>query len=117
MLTFGKIKAQIREKKSEQQQALLAYTQSVINALGDVEQALIGYFDAQKSTIFEQKQYHALHDAQMLTQSLQDTGLANALDTARAKKTMLTEAVKVAAAQQAESIALIAVYKSLGGEW
>ena len=117
ILTFGKIKAQIREKKSEERQALLVYTQSVISALGDVEQALIRYYDAKKSLVFEKAQYRKLAEVHTLMGSLQKSGLANAIDVARAQKTVLTQVVKVAAAQQLESIALIALYKSLGGEW
>ena len=117
IITFGRIKAQIRGKKSEQRQALLSYTQTIINALGDVEQKLIAYYDAQKTTALEIAQHRGLQDIEMLTRSQQHAGLASALDLKQAQKITLAQAAKIISAQQAESTALIAVYKSLGGEW
>jgi len=117
IITFGRIKFNIAEKKSIQKQALLTYTKSVLYALKDVENWLISYFDTQKQVHILKDKLYAGKEKSALVKSLFKSGLDNQLDFLLAEKNRITIELELTDTQQAHSTALISVYKSLGGGW
>ena len=117
IITFGRIKFKVDETKSVERQALLGYGQSVIKALGDVENALVAYFkNTERLRILERK-LSAIAQERDVMQSLLGSGLGNQTDVLIAQKNYLAIAVELTDAQQAISTALVATYKALGGDW
>lgn len=117
IMSFGRIEFAIDEKKSIRRQAILTYAKTVVTAFSEVENALIAYFNALD-------QVKVLHDKLVsskkrsdLTQSLFACGLDNELDSLSAEKNRFVTELELTNAQQLQSTALIALYKSLGGGW
>ncbi|MFA6526999.1 MAG: efflux transporter outer membrane subunit [Candidatus Babeliales bacterium] len=117
IITFGRIKFKIDETKSVERQALLSYGQSVINALGDVENAMVAYFKGKDRVQELEEKLSAADKEHALTKALLESGLTNKTEVLLAHKNYLTIALDVTDAQQEESLALITAYKALGGGW
>jgi NodT family efflux transporter outer membrane factor (OMF) lipoprotein len=117
IITFGRIRFHVEATKSVQKQALLMYENTVINALKDVENALIEYFKTQEQLDIIKDQYQQAQKEALLTSDLFNAGLADELRTLRSEKNVLEIALILTDIQQTLSTALVAVYKALGGGW
>jgi NodT family efflux transporter outer membrane factor (OMF) lipoprotein len=117
ILTFGRIQFNVQAKKSAQQQALLAYGQSIVAALGDVENWLVSYFNEKdRKRILEEKLSAATRERD-LVDSLFQSGLDNQTQYLLAEKNRITIELELTGVEQSVSTSLISVYKSLGGGW
>lgn len=117
LLDFGRVRAQIDVQNSLQRQALLAYEQTVIGSLRDVESALVAYFEEQKrQDSFKQK---VAADARTLeiTADLFQIGLANEIQVLNARKQLLDSESSLISSEQSLTGDLISLYKALGGDW
>jgi NodT family efflux transporter outer membrane factor (OMF) lipoprotein len=117
VLTFGRIAYNIEAKKAEQRQALIAYAQSVVDALGDVESWLVGYFNAKEQMEVLQNKLQATTTQRDLTQSLFLCGLDNETDYLNTEKNRIEIEMEYVGIQQSFSTNLVSLYKALGGGW
>lgn len=117
VITFGRIAYKVDEMKSAERQALIAYSQSIIKALGDVENSLAAYFKNKELITFIQKKCKQKEEEYAIVQDLFASGLTNNVSALQTNISLLIENINLADAEQAESIALISVYKALGGGW
>lgn len=117
IITFGRIKYIVEEKKSVRRQALFAYCQSIINAFGDVEHALVAYFNGKKQVALIHKKVHQALKQKNATRELFVSGLSSELDALVAEKNYVDTELELIDYEQLLSISLIAVYKALGGGW
>jgi outer membrane protein TolC len=117
ILTFGRIRFNIEAKKSAQKQALLAYCQSVVAALGDVENSLVSYFNEKdRMHIIEEKLFAVTRERDLIS-SLFQSGLDNQTEYLLAEKNRITTELELTNVKQSVSTSLISVYKALGGGW
>jgi NodT family efflux transporter outer membrane factor (OMF) lipoprotein len=114
---FGKRLAGIDVQLALQRQAGLVYQKTVISALQEVEVALATFFDEQESEVSLGMAEAANKRNYDLTVELFDAGLVDASQVFAAKKVYLAAASTHTDSQQALTSDLIAVYKSLGGNW
>lgn len=114
---FGKRLAGIDQQIAVQNQALLIYQKTVITALQEVETALTSYFDEEARETSYAIAANADKKNFELTVDLFKAGLADYLTVNQVKEVWLKDRLTLAASQQALSTDLIAVYKSLGGDW
>jgi outer membrane protein, multidrug efflux system len=117
MIDFGKTYGNIGVQKSVQKQSLLSYGQTVLNALQDVEGALIAYFEEEKREKFFSDQVEALGRSLQLTQDLYQAGLAEEQQVLDARKVLLDAENSLVGSQMSLGSDLIALYKALGGDW
>jgi NodT family efflux transporter outer membrane factor (OMF) lipoprotein len=117
IITFGRIKFDVQEKRSVQRQALLAYAQSVVTALADVENWLIAYFKSSDQVAILTDKLSAATTQRDLYATRFEGGLANKMDVLNAEKNRLDIERELTDAQQSVSISLISLYKALGGGW
>lgn len=117
LIDFGRTYGNIAVQTSLQRQALLAYEQTVLNALKDVEGALIAYFDEEKREHFLKAEVSALEHSLQLTRDLFQAGLSNEQQVLIAKKALLDAQIALTGSQQALAVDLISLYKALGGSW
>lgn len=117
ILTFGRIKYNIQVKEAQERQAALTYAQTVLRAFQDVEDALIQFFNTSQQWDILQKKLDAAHEKNKLIQSIYTSGLASELDYLQSKKEYLDTSWYVVDAQQKATVALVVLYKSLGGGW
>lgn len=117
LITFGRIKYDVQEKRSAQRQAILAYAQSVVTALTDVEDWLVAYFKLKDQVTVLTEKLSAATTQRNLYASRFDGGLANKMDLLQAEKNRINIELELTQSQQALSSALISLYKALGGGW
>lgn len=115
IITFGKIRSNIDEKKSLQRQALLDYEKTVIDAFKEVESSLVAYFDEKKHLYLTDKALQAKLKEQHLHKDLNESGIEDAISYFNAKREALNQEDYVIESQKNLSTNLIALYKALGG--
>lgn len=117
ILHFGRISATIKERESKKRQAALYYSNTIINALKEVEDALVGHCTAQQQcTLLHKKVSDALHEESLLKDLVQ-SGLSDLLSLLRIQKTRIKTEIELLETQQTANNYLIALYKALGGGW
>lgn len=118
IINFGRIKARVDQKKSEQRQALLTYEQTVLNALQDVEGSLIAYYNEAEKLKKIQKEVKASAENNYLNNDKYSKGLINYIDYLMQKQDLLDKRIKEKESQRTLCHNLIALYKALGGgDW
>jgi NodT family efflux transporter outer membrane factor (OMF) lipoprotein len=117
LINFGRIKSNIEVQESKKRQTILAYSQAIINALKEVEDFLVTYFNNQEQlAIIGNKLQYALNE-QRLVCAKYESGLVNKLDCLQAAKNQIDVAIEFTDIQQALSTNLVSLYKALGGGW
>jgi NodT family efflux transporter outer membrane factor (OMF) lipoprotein len=113
----GTTYANIHLEEARQQEAALAYENTVLGALHEVENAVSAY-------TAEQVRMHALERAAdanqrslSLAQQRYRAGLSNFLDVLDAERRLFASQTDVANSHIAIATDLVAVYKALGGGW
>jgi outer membrane protein, multidrug efflux system len=114
---FGKRLAGIEIQLALQKQACLTYKKTVITALEEVESAFTAYFN-------EKERGESLHAAVAgnkknydLGLDLYESGLYDMLQVNQLRTAWLNSVNQLIDSRQALTTDLIAVYKSLGGDW
>jgi len=117
IFTAGRIKANVRLQTAEQQEAFLAYRQSIFTALQDVESALIAYSKDQRQRASLIEAVRANERAVELATQAYTSGQVDFLNVLTAQQNLYSS--EEALAQSTTTIAtdLIALYKALGGGW
>ncbi len=113
----GRIRANIKVKNAQQEQALAAYEQTVLMAFEEVENNLVLYAK-------EQVRRRSLQDAVNASQKTLDTanrlyasGLTDFIHVLDAERSLFQTQDALAQSDRTVSANLIALYKSLGGGW
>jgi NodT family efflux transporter outer membrane factor (OMF) lipoprotein len=117
VIDFGRIRSKINLQNALQREALLEYEQTVLKALEEVEDALSAYAkeDLRMKRLFSQVEN--LRSVCDRTESLFRAGLSSFTDVLDAEREWLAARQILVSSEQALSVDLMAVYKSLGGEW
>jgi multidrug efflux system outer membrane protein len=113
----GSIRANIRAQQAAQQGALIAYHQTILTALQDVESALIGYDKDQQHRVALADAVKSDRVAVDLSRKLYTAGEAEFLNLLTAERDLYAAENGLAQADQAIDTDLIALYKALGGGW
>lgn len=117
LINFGRIKAQVDTRKSQERQAELTYSKTVITAFKDVEDFLVAYFKNKEQTAFFCEK---LKQAALQKQLVHDRyvgGLADQLENLNAEQSRIQVELEYIRAVQVESVTLVSLYKALGGGW
>ena len=116
IITFGRIRANVDVKKSQQKQALLFYENTILEALKDVESALVAYFNEQKKLQNIQTQVTAIGKVTLLKKSKYENGLINYPYYLEQEKFYIENKLKEIESRRTLALNLIALYKALGGD-
>jgi NodT family efflux transporter outer membrane factor (OMF) lipoprotein len=117
LFATGRIRSNIEVQKALQEQSLIAYRQTVLTALQDVENALI-------ASVKEQEHYQALTAAVTanrravdLATKLYTQGQTDFLNVLQAQGALYLSETALALSAGTVSTNLVALYKALGGGW
>jgi outer membrane protein, multidrug efflux system len=113
----GALRAGVRLTQAQEQQMLLAYQQTIKEALREVSDALIAY---QKDRDFLDRQESltaAAADADRLSNVLYKHGGASYLQVLTSETNHFAAELNLAQAQLNERLALVQLYNALGGGW
>lgn len=113
----GRIRANIRVQNETEAQALSAYEQTVLIALRDVEDALVGYSREQlrRAALFEAVEANR-QAVDLATQQYQQ-GVVDFLTVLEAQRTLYAADDSLVQSDARVSSNLVALYKALGGGW
>lgn len=117
VLNFGRVTYNIQAKKAIQRQALLAYCKSVVSAFADVEKALVQFYKEQERVKVLDQALSAATKELAYSKDLFNAGLADQGTYLLSEKTRIEIERLLTDAQRAVSVALVTVYKALGGGW
>jgi outer membrane protein, multidrug efflux system len=113
----GALKSGVRLAEAQQQEALLTYQQTIQGAFRDVSDSLIAYQQDQEFRAQEEKLARAAQDAAQLSGKRYEAGTTNYLEVLTNETNYLSAELGLAQARLNELLALVQIYKSLGGGW
>ena len=113
----GQILSNIRVQDAVEEQALLTYRQTVLQALSDTEDALVAYDREQARRSALQRAVQANRRALDLARQLNDAGVVDFLNVLNAQQSLYQSENDLAISDQTVSTNLVALYKALGGGW
>lgn len=113
----GRITSNIEVQNAREQQQLLFYGQSVLNALQEVEDSLIAYAreEARRKELWDAVE--ANRKAVALAKQLYDAGRVDFLSVLQAQRDLFLSEDALVRSDQNLSNDLVSLYKALGGGW
>ena len=113
----GQIWANVHIMNARQQEALIQYQQTVLQALSDVEDALVAYDQEQARRRSLRQAVESNRRAVTLAQQLNTAGVVDFLNVLTAEQSLYLSEDQLAQSDQTVSTNLVALYKALGGGW
>lgn len=113
----GRVRSVIRAQNAVQEQAVIAYEKTVLNALEDVEDSLAVYANNRERELALQQAASSARTAAQLARQRYDSGLIDFQSVLDTERTRLSSEDNLASAETDELSALIALYKAMGGGW
>jgi multidrug efflux system outer membrane protein len=113
----GQIRSTVRLSEAQKQEAVLTYQQTIQGAFRDVSDALIAYQQNQEFRAQEELLAHAAEDASQLSGKRYEAGTTNYLEVLTNETNALSAELGLAQARLNELLALVQIYKALGGGW
>ena len=113
----GRIRFQVRAESARTDAAAAAYQRSVLEAFRDVETALVSYANAKIRSNHLAAESAADQQATDIATLLYKKGVESFLPVLDAERSLYAAEDTLALSERDSSLALIALYKSLGGGW
>jgi outer membrane protein TolC len=113
----GAIRQNIKVQGARQEQALIRYESAVLNALEEVENALVAYIKEQRRRASLIKAEAAAKQADLLAKDQFNTGLVPFNNVLDAQRALVLLEDKRAQSEGAVTANLVRLYKALGGGW
>jgi len=117
IFTFGAISGQVKQAEAVQKQSLFQYEQTVLAALREVEDALIGTTKGREQLASQQRQVSALSDYARLARAQYEAGTADYLKVLDADRFLFSGQLSAVQTQAGVLTSLVNVYKAMGGGW
>ena len=117
LFTGGEYTNEVRAARARADQARYMYQQTVLIALQDAQDALIGLRASHDQLIAQQLQVTSLQSALHLATRRYDNGLSSYLDVLDAQRSLFTAELSLAQVQRQELVSAVQLYKALGGGW
>ena len=113
----GRLQAQVRSQRAAADAAFATYKGVVINALGDVEDAVASLTAARARQVQLKIAVEAANNSAILARIRYQSGLSDFLTLQNAEQSLLSARQSLAGAQSDEAIAIARLYAALGGGW
>lgn len=117
LLNFGRVRGQIDVQQARFQQAVAAYRSSVLTAVVDVENSLIGYELERQRAEHLRGAVQTSTDAVRLSRIQYDRGLATFVNVLDAQRQRLVTQDALARSRGRVVLNAVRLYKALGGGW
>jgi NodT family efflux transporter outer membrane factor (OMF) lipoprotein len=117
LFTGGRIRSNIAVQVARLEEAEIAYQQTVLSALAEVENALSASSRENEREDLLREAERQNRDAVSLTRELYSKGLGDYLAVLDAQRELLSTQQQLAQSQTALLVDTIALYKALGGGW
>jgi multidrug efflux system outer membrane protein len=117
VFTAGRIRANVALQEARVEEAEATYRSTVLTALEETENALVGYSNEQDRRDRLEQVTRADRTALDLAQVQYKAGLADFLTVLDAERTLSQNEDQLAQSQTAIATSLVSLYKALGGGW
>ena len=113
----GRLRSQVRSQQAATDAALATYRQSVLTALEDVENALQALTAARARQAQFTVALDAANNSTLLARTQYRSGLTDFQQLLEAERSLLSARDGLAASRADEALALVQLYRALGGGW
>lgn len=113
----GRRCANVQAENSRARQALFSYEKSIVNALKDVESALIAYCQEFDRLDALEQEVQSYKNAKEILQERYTGGLVSFTDVLEVERLLFNAEEELVISKQNIMVYLIAIYKALGGGW
>jgi len=117
IFTAGRLRANVRATEAQEQEALLAYKKSIQQAFQEVSDSLVGVRMLREVRIESGKQVQALTKQTDLAYKRYFGGVTPYLEVLDSDRQLFEAELKLTQDQANELLAVIALYRALGGGW
>ena len=109
--------AQLKDAKAQKQELVFTYEQTILNALKEVNDSLIGLEKSKEIFLANRNQVDALKDYLQLAWYRYYEGQTQYLTVLDAEREVFSAELNLITAQAEPFLILVDLYKSLGGGW
>jgi multidrug efflux system outer membrane protein len=113
----GQLRQGVKKTEAQKEQMLYAYQLSILNALGEVSNALLQVGKLGEIVKSQQATVNAAQTAFDLSNQLYNAGYASYLDVIQAQQLLFSAQLALSQSQSDELTSVITLYSSLGGGW
>jgi multidrug efflux system outer membrane protein len=117
IFTGGALSGNLRFAKSQHEQTLIAYRQTIQRAFGDVSDALIGYQKLHQVRLRQEDTVADLQESVRLSNLRYKGGTTTYLEVLDGQRSLFSAELTLAQARGNEYLSLVQLYRSLGGGW
>ncbi len=117
LFTGGTLAGQLRVSEAQQKQALYSYQQTIQTAFGEVENSLVDQGKTREQVAAQRRQVDALGRYAHLARLRYDNGYTSYIEVLDAERSLFQAQLQLVQTQGLLYIALINLYKALGGGW
>jgi multidrug efflux system outer membrane protein len=117
VFTAGRTRSQVELAGARRDEALLLYQQTILQSLRDVSDALIAYRKDREFRDHQQMLTRSADEALRLTTVRYEGGVSSYLEVLDADTRLFAAQLVLAQAQLNELLALVQIYRALGGGW
>jgi multidrug efflux system outer membrane protein len=117
IFTGGALTGNLRLAKSQHEQALLAYRQTIQRAFGDASDALIGYQKFHQVRVRQEESVADLQESVRLSNMRYKGGTTTYLEVLDGQRSLFSAELTLAEARGNEYQSLVQLYRALGGGW
>jgi multidrug efflux system outer membrane protein len=117
IFTFGAIEGQVQTAEALQREALARYQQTVLNALRETNDALVGALKKHEVSAAQSKRVASLHEYAQLSRLKFDNGYAGYQEVLYAENELFSAELAAVRSQAEHYTELVNVYKAMGGGW
>lgn len=117
LLSFGAISGQVKQAEAQKQQAVFQYRQAILTAFREVEDALIKTAKGREQLEAQERQVHSLGEYARISRMQFEAGTSSYLQVLDADRSLFSGRLALNQTRSDLLIALVSVYKSMGGGW
>jgi multidrug efflux system outer membrane protein len=117
IFTGGALRGNLKLAKSQYEQALLAYRQTIQHAFSDASDALIGYQKNHQVRVRQEETVADLQESVRLSNMRYKGGTATYLEVLDGQRSLFSAELTLAQARGNEYQSLVQLYRALGGGW
>ena len=117
IFTFGNIEGQVRSAEAVREQALYFYRQTILNALRETNDALVGSQKTREQSEAQTRRVRALRNYARLSRVRFDNGAASYVEVLVAENDLFSAELNLVTTQADRLTQVINVYKAMGGGW
>src|SRR6202166_718634 len=117
IFTGGRIRSNVRLTEARKQELVLAYQQTIQQAFRGVSDSLVEYHKDREFREYQQQLAFSAQDAAQLSEMRYRGGAASYLEVLTNETNYFSAELGLAQAQSNELIALVRIYRNLGGGW